>query len=71
MSGMITLRVNDGDCPCPVDSTVATLLERMQLGGRSGLAVAVNDRVIPARARESHRLLAGDEVLIIQATQGG
>lgn len=36
-----------------------------------GIAVAVNDQVIPARVWQKTLLVENDAVLIIQATQGG
>jgi sulfur carrier protein len=65
------IRVNDEPRDCPAGITVAELLARMGLGGRPGLAVAVNEEVVPAQTRESRNLAPGDAVLIIQAVQGG
>jgi sulfur carrier protein len=43
-----------------------------QLGDKQkGVAVAVNDSVIPKSNWENHLLNANDTILIIKATQGG
>jgi sulfur carrier protein len=43
-----------------------------QLGDKQkGVAVAVNDSVIPKSNWEKHLLNANDTILIIKATQGG
>jgi sulfur carrier protein len=43
-----------------------------QLGDKQkGVAVAVNDTVIPKVNWESHTLRSNDHILIIKATQGG
>jgi sulfur carrier protein len=36
-----------------------------------GLAIAVNDEVVPRSTWSKHRLVEGDRVLIVQAVQGG
>lgn len=38
---------------------------------QNGIAVAVNNRVIPKAERQGYLLQDGDQVLIIKATQGG
>lgn len=40
-------------------------------GATSGIAVALNNQVIPEARWESTRLTSGDQILIITATQGG
>lgn len=43
-----------------------------QLGdNQNGIAVAVNNKVIPKAARVDFILKEGDQILIIKATQGG
>ncbi|TVP80833.1 MAG: sulfur carrier protein ThiS [Puniceicoccaceae bacterium] len=68
---MPRITVNDEAKEISEGTTLAGLLEELQLGGRKGLAVAVNATVIPAAQREAKALAEGDAVLIIQATQGG
>lgn len=47
------------------------LLEALEVEQRRGVAVAVNNRVIPRSQWAEHRLEEGDAVEIIRATQGG
>jgi sulfur carrier protein len=47
------------------------LLQSLQLAERSGLAVAVNDQVIPRADWASMGLTAEDRVTVITATAGG
>jgi sulfur carrier protein len=65
------IRVNDQ--PREVDAThaLADLLRDLGLADRKGVAVAVNDEVVPRATWATRALAASDHVLVIQATQGG
>ncbi|MEO6230677.1 MAG: sulfur carrier protein ThiS [Ferruginibacter sp.] len=52
---------------CPVQHLLNEMLGEKQ----KGIAVAVNNTVIPKARWEAFLLSANDEVLIIKATQGG
>jgi sulfur carrier protein len=52
-------------------TTIAALLQFIQLPAQKGIAVAVNNQVIPKASWENQPLLASDHVTIIRATQGG
>jgi len=63
--------VNDAAREVPGGARVADLLLELGLTEARGLAVALNDEVVP-RAEWGHRALReGDAVLIIRASQGG
>jgi len=66
------LRVNGEWMEWPAPMTVADLLERLGLGSVStGIAVAVNNEVVP-RARWSETVLQdGDVVEVVRAVAGG
>ncbi len=66
-----SIQVNDRPHPLTAGATVAGVLREFSLAGRRGLAVAVNGAVVPRAAWEERALAAGDQVLVIQATQGG
>lgn len=52
--------------------TLGQLIEQLDLkGAPAGIAVAVNDTVVPRDSWASSRLQAGDTVEVIQAVQGG
>lgn len=53
-------------------STIIELLEQQGIGStQQGIAVAVNDTVIPRRNWPTHKLEEGDNVEVITAMQGG
>ncbi len=51
--------------------TLTQLLARLALNQSRGLAVAVNDTVVPRAEWAAHALNEQDRVTIIRATQGG
>jgi len=53
------------------DPTLSAVLESMALGPVRGIAVAVNDRVIPRGQWDDVVLQQNDRIEIIRATQGG
>nr|WP_043589883.1 sulfur carrier protein ThiS [Geminisphaera colitermitum] len=57
--------------PPPATFTLAALLAELGQADRKGIAVAVNDTVIPRATWPAHSLHDADRILIIQATQGG
>ncbi len=63
--------VNDADRAVRSGTGILSLLEEMALGGRPGLAVAVNAEVVPRGRWADQPLHEGDRILIIQASQGG
>ncbi|ATL46539.1 thiamine biosynthesis protein ThiS [Chitinophaga caeni] len=52
-------------------ATLATLLQFIQIPSTKGIAIAVNDQVIPKRSWDNVSLSPSDQVTIIRATQGG
>lgn len=53
------------------DLTVASLLEALGIEQRKGVAVAVNDNVVPRSQWDVVDVEDGDRLEIIKATQGG
>ena len=47
------------------------LLEEIHLPNRKGIAVAVNEQVVPKSDWVKHQLQENDKIMIIKATQGG
>ena len=62
--------VNGGPDHVPDGTTVDDVVVRLGRG-RSGLAVAVNDEVVPRSRWASTALQAGDSVEVLTAAQGG
>jgi len=67
----VVVHVNDSSRHVTCGTGILTLLEEMALGGRQGLAVAVNGVVVPRARWADCKLREGDQVLMIQASQGG
>ena len=67
----MTVHVNDQPHALPAGTTVAALLERLQLAGRKGVAVAIAGAVVPRREWPVRALGDGERVVVIRATQGG
>lgn len=67
----VTVRVNDKSLALAATTSLTQLLTELGLSAAHGVAVAVNDAVVPRSGWEQHRLVDGDQVLVIQATQGG
>jgi sulfur carrier protein len=66
----VRVTVNGG----PDDLPAGTSLEVIVAGlgrGRAGIAVALNDEVVPRSRWSSVELFEGDRVEILTATQGG
>lgn len=67
----MTIRVNDQPSTIASNATLDDLLHELGFSGRKGIAVAINDEVIPRSTWMSRVLTETDHVLVIQATQGG
>jgi len=67
----MNLSVNGEVHQLPEGSNLEGLLESLGLLSRKGLAVALNQSVVPRDAWSECSLSESDTVLIIQATQGG
>ena len=52
-------------------TTVAALLQFIQLSSEKGVAIAINSQVIPKTTWQEQILQTSDKVTIIRATQGG
>lgn len=51
--------------------TLTQLLAELGLSANQGVAVAINDAIVPRSTWLTHCVAAGDQLLVIQATQGG
>jgi sulfur carrier protein len=63
--------VNDTVHQAADATTLATLLDSLGIAASSGVAIAVNQAVVPRSQWTQRRLSENDHLLIIQATQGG
>lgn len=68
----IEIRINGTPSAVDASATVLDVVRRHGVDERaSGVAVAVNDAVVPQREWAARRIAAGDVVEIIRAVQGG
>lgn len=70
-SGSITISVNGISEPTQMGQQLAALLQNLGVADRKGIAVALNDAVVPKASWPAVSLSEGDKILIITATQGG
>ncbi|RDV16987.1 sulfur carrier protein ThiS [Pontibacter diazotrophicus] len=52
-------------------SSVSALLQLLALEHMRGIAVAINDQVVPRSNWDSYQLQENDRLTLIRATQGG
>lgn len=66
------IKVNGRDTDAEAGALLAEILRRFDIAANAaGVAVAVNDTVVPRREWASRKLDHGDVVEIIHAVQGG
>jgi len=66
----IHVRVNDAPRAFAGPLTLHEALQQIGVAERKGVAVAINDNVVPRREWSARSLNEGERLLIIQATQG-
>ncbi|MFP2508309.1 sulfur carrier protein ThiS [Buttiauxella gaviniae] len=64
------IHFNDEPMQCPDNLTLENLLEQLRLM-RPGIALAVNQTIVPREQWETHLLNDGDQILLFQAIAGG
>ena len=67
----MTVFVNDQPRALAAGTALADLLRARGLAERKGVAIAINDEVVPRSTWPACPLADGDRILVIQATQGG
>jgi sulfur carrier protein len=65
------IKVNSGIIELNGDHQLIALLKKLAIEGKDGMAVAVNADVIPKKNWNQFELSENDEVVIIEAAQGG
>jgi sulfur carrier protein len=63
--------LNDSIKEVGAGTTVQQLMDNIHGDRQNGIAVAVNETVVPKKEWNSHLLNEKDSILIIKATQGG
>jgi sulfur carrier protein len=67
----MTIHVNDQPRVLATGAQLADLLRDLGLAERKGVAIAINDEVVPRSTWPTRALADGERILVIQATQGG
>lgn len=67
----MTVFLNDKKIEFSGPLTLKEALEQQGIRQVRGIAVAVNDQVVPKSEWETYHLQENDRILVIQATQGG
>jgi sulfur carrier protein len=67
----MTVFVNDQPRTLATGAKLAELLRELGLADRKGVAIAINDEVVPRASWPTRPLADGERILVIQATQGG
>ena len=65
------IRVNGDSVNLQESCSLEFLIREVKLSDRNGIAVAVNGMVVQKKAWPDHLLNESDEVIIIEAAQGG
>ena len=63
--------VNDKQTSVEGNTSILSLLKSMNIESFDGIAIGLNDSVIPRNNWESKLLTENDKVLLIRASQGG
>lgn len=51
--------------------SVSEILEQLNLAEARGIAVAINNQIVPKASWQAHLLQENDKLTVIRATQGG
>ncbi|HYV94861.1 MAG TPA: sulfur carrier protein ThiS [Chitinophagales bacterium] len=65
------IKVNSNIIELHEERQLIALLKKLSLFEKSGMAVAINAEVIPKKSWSQFELQENDEVIIIEAAQGG
>lgn len=68
---MIKILVNNKHHHFPSEISLLDMLQEMHMADPKGMAIAVNDEVVPKNTWNKRSLKHEDKVLIITASQGG
>ena len=68
---MPEVSINQKKFELPEDGRLADVLPLLQIAEADGIAIAVNEVVVPRAEWAGYRLREADRVFVIRATQGG
>lgn len=67
----MTITLNGKELDIPHASNILDLLALIKQKDYGGIAIAINDMVVPKSKWEKSTITKGDKVLLIKASQGG
>ncbi|MHA6249681.1 sulfur carrier protein ThiS [Pontibacter sp. CAU 1760] len=67
----MTIFLNNQERELPEPPTVTALLQLLALAHSRGIAIAINNEVLPRAQWATHQLKPHDRLTLIRATQGG
>ncbi|TRX66114.1 sulfur carrier protein ThiS [Carboxylicivirga sp. M1479] len=67
----MNITINGQANDMPQNSTIAEVLQHIKQIQTGGIAVAINDTVVPKGKWATSQVAEGDKILIIKASQGG
>jgi len=65
------ISINQQRTEIPEHFSVEELLNSLHSASASGIAIAINQAIIPKKQWPVHMLRADDKIILIKATQGG
>ena len=68
---MVQVTINRESFMLPDSGTLADVLPLLEISRPDGIAIAVNDTVVPRNEWQQYKLQPEDRVFVIRATQGG
>ena len=67
----MNIYINNTEHELPQDAAITAALDAVGITSQKGIAIAINNNVVPRTEWHSTQLQANDKVTLIKATQGG
>ncbi len=67
----MTITLNGKELDIPQPSNILNLLALINQKDYGGIAIAINDMVVPKSKWDQSTIASGDKILLIKASQGG
>jgi sulfur carrier protein len=69
--GCMEISINSKTIELPDNAGILEALQNVQINNSNGIAIAVNNQVVPRSDWTDLKLKDGDKITLIRATQGG
>lgn len=67
----MNIYINNKPQDLPVQTNISGMLEVLRITSQKGIAIAINNNVVPGAEWRTYELKDNDKVTLIRATQGG